>query len=154
MHPWFHSVVKIRVVFLGKTRNPNVRALLEDYRRRIARFAPIEIVEWKTTDGGPWTVAEARGKRGRAPVVLLDAGGKEFTSEELARWLARELASGHQELIFLLGSAEGFTAETKKKATTLLSLSKLTLPHELARVVLLEQLYRAFARLQGHPYPK
>lgn len=146
--------MKLRLVFLGKTRNPHLRALIEDYRQRIARFAPIEVVEWKTTDGGPWTLAEARGKRATAPVVLLDAAGQADTSEEFARWLARQINSGQPQLIFLLGGAEGFAEETKKKATTLLALSKLTLPHELARVVLLEQLYRAFARLHHHPYPK
>lgn len=146
--------MRIRLVLLGKTRNPQLRALIEDYRRRIARFSPIEIVEWKTTDGGPWTLVEARGKRDTAPVVLLDAAGKAFTSEEFARWLARQEATGRQKLVFLLGGAEGFADETKRQADVLLSLSKMTLPHELARVVLLEQLYRAFARLQGHPYPK
>jgi 23S rRNA (pseudouridine1915-N3)-methyltransferase len=146
--------MRIRVVLLGKTRNPHLRALIEDYRRRIARFTPIEVVEWKTTDGGPWTVAEVRGKSGAAPVVLLDAAGKGFTSEEFARWLAQQVNSGRQKLIFLLGGAEGFAEETKRKADVLLSLSKMTLPHELARVVLLEQLYRAWALLREHPYPK
>lgn len=146
--------MKIRLIFLGKTRNPHLRALIEDYRQRIAHFAPIEIVEWKTTDGGPWTLEEARGKHANAPVVLLDAAGQAYTSEEFARWLARQINSGQPRLNFLLGGAEGFAEETKQQATTLLSLSQLTLPHELARVLLLEQLYRAFARLHHHPYPK
>lgn len=146
--------MRLRIVLLGKTRNPHLRVLIEDYHRRIARFAPLEIVEWKTTDGGPWTLAEARGKAGRAPVVLLDAAGKAFTSEEFARWLARQMNRGLKNLIFLLGGAEGFAEETKRQADVLLSLSRMTLPHELARVVLLEQLYRAFALLRNHPYPK
>jgi len=146
--------VKLHLVFLGKTRNPHLKALLDDYRRRIARFSPIEIVEWKTTDGGPWSVAEARGKGDPGPVVLLDAGGQAFTSEEFARWLAKRERSGARKLVFLLGGAEGFADETKKKADELLSLGPMTLPHELARVVLLEQLYRAFAFLRDHPYPK
>lgn len=146
--------MKLRLVFLGKTRNPHLRALIEDYRQRITHFSPIDIVEWKTTDGGSWTVAEARGKQAGAPVVLLDAAGKSHTSDEFARWLARQINSGQNQLIFLLGGAEGFAEETKKKATFLLSLSQMTLPHELARVVLLEQLYRAFALLRDHPYPK
>jgi 23S rRNA (pseudouridine1915-N3)-methyltransferase len=147
--------MRIRLVFLGKTRNPQLRALMEDYRRRIARFTQIEIVEWKTTDGGPWAVAEARSKKEpRAPVVLLDAAGKAFTSEEFARWLAKRINSGLREVVFLLGGAEGFSDETRRQADALLSLSKMTLPHELARVVLLEQLYRAWALLREHPYPK
>lgn len=146
--------MRIRVVLLGKTRNPHLRALIEDYRRRIGHFTPIEVVEWKTTDGGPWTIAEARGKAKSAPVVLLDAAGKALTSEEFARWLARQINSGRQQLVFLLGGAEGFAEQTKQEADVLLSLSKMTLPHELARVVLLEQLYRAWALLREHPYPK
>ncbi|MFQ5664065.1 MAG: 23S rRNA (pseudouridine(1915)-N(3))-methyltransferase RlmH [Terriglobia bacterium] len=146
--------MRIRLILLGKTRNPHFRALIEDYRQRLARFAPIEIVEWKSTDGGPWVIAEARGKSERATLVLLDAAGQASTSEEFARWLAQQMNSGRQKLIFLLGGAEGFPDETKQQADVLLSLSQMTLPHELARVVLLEQLYRAFALLRGHPYPK
>ncbi len=146
--------MRIHLVFLGKTRNPQLKTLLDDYRQRILRFSPIEIVEWKTTDGGPWTVEEARGKGGATPVVLLDAGGKAFTSEGFARWLAKKEHSGARKLVFLLGGAEGFAEETKKKADELLSLGPMTLPHELARVVLVEQLYRAFAFLRDHPYPK
>lgn len=145
--------MKLRLILLGKTRNPHLRALLEDYRERLARFTAIEIVERKSTDAGPLVLEEARGK-GKAPVVLLDAAGREFTSEEFARWLARQLNSGQKALVFLLGGAEGFPEETKQQADVLLSLSKLTMPHELARVVLLEQLYRAFALLREHPYPK
>jgi 23S rRNA (pseudouridine1915-N3)-methyltransferase len=146
--------MRLELVFLGKTRNPHLRALLEDYRRRIGRFSPIEIVEWKATDGGPWSVEKARGTKEPARVVLLDAGGQSFTSEEFARWLGREQAIGRNRLVFLVGGAEGFAPETKRAADALLSLSSLTLPHELARVVLLEQLYRACAFLRGHPYPK
>ena len=146
--------MRLRIVCLGKTRSREIRALIEDYRSRIARFTSIELVEWKATDGGPWVLAEARGKDKAAPVVLLDPAGKEFTSEEFARWLARQMNTGRRTLVFLLGGAEGFEEETRRRADVLLSLSKMTLPHELARVVLLEQLYRAFALLREHPYPR
>lgn len=147
--------MRIRLVFLGKTRNPHLRALIEDYRSRIAHFCPIEIVEWKSTDGGPRVIEQARGKKGAAiPVVVLDAAGKALTSEGFARWLAKHANSGCRELIFLLAGAEGVEAETKRKANVLLSLSPMTLPHELARVVLLEQIYRAWALLREHPYPR
>jgi len=146
--------VRIQLIFLGKTRNPHLRALLDDYQKRIARFSPIEVLEWKTTDGGPWSVAQARGKGDPGPVVLLDAGGKAFNSEDFARWLAKKERSGARKLVFLVGGAEGFAEETKRAADELLSLGPMTLPHELARVVLLEQLYRAFAFLRDHPYPK
>lgn len=146
--------MRIRAVFLGKSRNPHLRALIQDYASRISRFVPIEVTEWKSTDGGPWSIKKARGKDSRAPVILLDAAGKAFSSEEFAGWLGRQMNSSHKQLIFLLGGAEGFAEEAKRQADVLLSLSKMTLPHELARVVLFEQLYRAFALLRDHPYPK
>lgn len=138
--------MKLRLVFLSKTRNPSVRMLLEDYRQRLARFTPLEIIERRTVD--------TRKLAQDGLLVLLDAEGREFTSEEFARWLNRQQASGQRQLTFLLGEAEGFPDAVRRSADVLLSLSKLTFPHELARVLLLEQLYRAFARLHGHPYPK
>ena len=114
----------------------------------------------------------AQGKRGPAPSgagrgglrqlelgpaatwVLLDAGGKQLTSEQFACWLGELRDRGTRELVFLCGDAQGFPDELRQKAHTKLSLSSLTLAHELARVVLAEQLYRAFAILAGHPYPK
>ena len=146
--------MKLRLVFLGKTRNPHLRALIEDYRRRLAHYAPLELVEWKSTEAGPAVLGPARGKSGSGLVVLLDAAGRSFTSQEFAGWIARQLNAGPKQIVFLLGGAEGFPEESKRQADLLLSLSPLTLPHELARVLLLEQLYRAFALLREHPYPK
>jgi 23S rRNA (pseudouridine1915-N3)-methyltransferase len=138
--------MKIRLVFLGKTRNPHLRTLIEDYRQRLARFAPVEILERRS--------AAAAELAADGLLVLLDPAGKEFTSDDLARWLNRQQATGRRQLTFLLGAAEGFSDEMRRSADLLLSLSRFTLPHELARLVLVEQLDRAFARLRGHPYPK
>ena len=138
--------MKIRLVFLGKTRNAHLRALIEEYRRRLTRFTPIEILEQRAATAKTWTQDGL--------LVLLDPAGKEFSSEEFARWLNRQQASGQRALTFVVGDAEGFPEEARRSAHLLLSLSKLTLPHELARLVLIEQLYRAFASLHGHPYPK
>ncbi|MGH9805467.1 MAG: 23S rRNA (pseudouridine(1915)-N(3))-methyltransferase RlmH [Candidatus Acidiferrales bacterium] len=146
--------MRLRIVCLGKTRSREIRALIEDYRLRLAHFTSIELVEWKSTDGGAWVIADARGKEKNAAVVLLDPAGKELNSDEFARWLAKQMNAGRRTLVFLLGGAEGFEEETRRQADVLLSLSKMTLPHELARVVLLEQLYRAFALLREHPYPR
>ena len=87
-------------------------------------------------------------------VVLLDAAGKQFTSEQFARWLAGHRDAGTRELIFLCGDAGGFPEALRRRANAKLSLSTLTLSHELARVLLAEQIYRGFAILSGHPYPK
>jgi 23S rRNA (pseudouridine1915-N3)-methyltransferase len=87
-------------------------------------------------------------------VVLLDADGKQFTSSQFARWLGDLRDRGARELVFLCGDAEGFPEDVRNTARQKISLSTLTMPHEFARVVLAEQIYRAFAILSGHPYPK
>jgi 23S rRNA (pseudouridine1915-N3)-methyltransferase len=89
-----------------------------------------------------------------ATVVLLDDAGKTHTSEQFARWLGTARDRGAREIAFLCGAADGFPDAIAKRATTRRSLSPLTFSHELARAMLAEQLYRAFATLAGHPYPK
>jgi 23S rRNA (pseudouridine1915-N3)-methyltransferase len=142
--------VKIRLVMLGKTRRAELRALLEDYLERLRHHADVEAVEL----GDAKAARRKLQFRPAAAVVLLDAGGKQFTSEQFTRWLAERRDRGTRELVFLCGDASGFPDELRRKATAKLALSTLTLSHELTRVVLAEQLYRAFALLAGHPYPK
>lgn len=84
--------------------------------------------------------------------MLLDGKGKQFSSEELAKFLNEYQDRNTSPLLFGLGPADGFTDQARQAATLVLSLGKMTLAHELARVVLLEQLYRAFTILKGHPY--
>ncbi len=90
--------------------------------------------------------------RTRPTFILLDQGGRQFTSDEIAELLRSQQDRGTQNLIFAIGPADGFTHDARKAADLILSFGKITLPHELARVVLLEQLYRAFTILAGHPY--
>jgi len=142
--------MKIRLVMLGKTRRAELRVLLEDYLTRIRHHAEIEAVELREASAALRKLQVGPA----AVVVLLDAAGKQFTSGQLARWLAERRDHGIRELVFLCGDATGFPQELRRRATQKLSLSALTLSHELARVVLAEQLYRAFALLTGHPYPK
>jgi 23S rRNA (pseudouridine1915-N3)-methyltransferase len=136
---------------LGKTRRGEVHALLDDYAGRINHFAEIEVVALR--DAGPSSLRKLTIDTA-ATVVLLDAAGKQFTSQQFARWLGDLRDRGTRELIFLCGGAEGFPDEIRAKAKQKISLSTLTMPHEFARVVLAEQIYRAFAILAGHPYPK
>jgi 23S rRNA (pseudouridine1915-N3)-methyltransferase len=84
--------------------------------------------------------------------VMLDSRGKQLSSEDLAEFIRDHRDRGTQELIFAIGPADGWSETARKHAGLLLSLGKMTLPHELARVVLAEQLYRAFTILAGHPY--
>lgn len=142
--------MKIRLLMLGKTRRTEMRALLADYATRIRRYAEIEVTEVANSPA-----ALRKIKADSAAIwVLLDAGGRQFTSLEFARWLADQRDRGTRELVFLCGDAEGFPDEFRHRAQATLSLSTMTLPHELARVVLAEQIYRALAILSGHPYPK
>ena len=141
----------IRLLMLGKTRRPEIRALLDDYAVRIRRFAELEMQELR--QDSPASLRRVELTAG-ATVVLLDAGGKEFSSEQFARWLGGCRDRGTRELAFLCGAAGGFPDALARRATMKMSLSPLTFSHELARVMLAEQIYRAFALLAGHPYPK
>jgi 23S rRNA (pseudouridine1915-N3)-methyltransferase len=143
--------MKIRLLMLGKTRRKEMRALLDDYVHRIGRYAEIDVGELR--DGSPAVLRKLKIEPS-ATVVLLDAAGKQFTSQQFARWLGDLRDRGAREIVFLCGDAEGFPADLRAGAKQKLSLSTLTMPHEFARVVLAEQIYRAFAILAGHPYPK
>jgi 23S rRNA (pseudouridine1915-N3)-methyltransferase len=135
---------------LGKTRRPELRAVLDEYVQRIGHSAPIEVTEVRDEAAAIKKLDADRA----ATVVLLDAAGKSFTSEAFAAWLGAQRDRGTRELIFLCGDAEGFPEALRRRAQHKVSLSAMTFSHELARVVLAEQLYRAFAILSGSPYPK
>lgn len=142
--------MRIRLLMLGKTRRPEMRVVVDDYVKRIGRSCPTEITEVRDADAAIKKLDSDRA----ATVVALDAAGKSFDSNELAKWLAELRDRGTRELIFLCGDAEGFPEALRKRAHQKLSLSAMTFSHELARVMLAEQLYRAFAILSGSPYPK
>jgi 23S rRNA (pseudouridine1915-N3)-methyltransferase len=143
--------MKIRLIMLGKTRREEARALFDDYLGRIRRYAETEVNELR--DGTPAALRKLKMEPG-AVVVLLDAGGKQFTSQQFAHWIGSVRDGGTREIVFLCGDASGFPDVLRDAAKQKVSLSTLTMPHEFARVVLAEQIYRAFAILAGHPYPK
>jgi 23S rRNA (pseudouridine1915-N3)-methyltransferase len=142
--------MRIRLLMLGKTRRPEMRAILDDYVKRISRSCPADITEVRDA---PAAIKKLDADRA-STVVLLDIAGKNLDSNALARWLAELRDRGTRELIFLCGDAEGFPDHLRQRAHQKLSLSAMTFSHELARVMLAEQLYRAFAILSGSPYPK
>lgn len=143
--------MKIRLLMLGKTRREECRTLIDDYAARIRRYSDLEITELR--DDSPAALRKTKIDPS-ATIVLLDAAGKQFTSHQFARWLGDIRERATRELIFVCGGAEGFPEDLRAKASQKVSLSTLTMPHEFARVVLAEQVYRAFAILAGHPYPK
>jgi 23S rRNA (pseudouridine1915-N3)-methyltransferase len=142
--------MRLRLLMLGKTRRSELRAVLDDYVKRISRSVPVEVNEVRDADAAIKRLDADRA----ASAILLDAGGKSQDSESLARWLAEQRDRGTREIIFVCGDADGFPDALRKRITQKLSLSPMTYSHELARVMLAEQLYRAFAILSGSPYPK
>jgi len=135
---------------LGKTRRAELRAVIDDYVNRIGRQCPIEISEVRDGEAALKKLEADRA----ATAVLLDAGGKAYSSEALAKWLGELRDRGTRELIFVCGDADGFPQELRERVTTKVSLSPMTYSHELARVMLVEQIYRAFAILSGSAYPR
>jgi 23S rRNA (pseudouridine1915-N3)-methyltransferase len=129
----------------------SAEALFADYAQRIARYVPSDVQRFVTeADMLAWLDRQA----GRAvpQLVLLDSRGKQHSSEDIAALLERLRDSGTQNLIFAVGPASGWSGQARTRANLLLSFGPITLPHELARVVLAEQLYRALTILAGHPY--
>lgn len=142
--------MKIRLAMLGKMRRPELRALLEDYMKRIGRTNPIEINEMRDGEA----VAKKLDADRAAVMILLDAGGKVMDSEAFARWIGEQRDRGTREIVFVCGDADGFPEVIRERVKQRISLSAMTYSHELARVMLAEQIYRAFAILSGSPYPK
>lgn len=143
--------MRIQLLFLGKTRRPEIRALLDDYIARLRRYAEIEIRELRADSSA--SIKRLEFSVG-ATLVLLDAEGKKFSSQQFAEWIGSCRDRGTRELVFLCGASAGFPESLARRSTQRISLSPLTFSHELARVMLTEQIYRAFALLSGHPYPK
>ena len=142
--------MKIRLLMLGKTRRAEMCAVIDDYVKRISRHSPIEVTEVRDGDAAIKKLDADRA----AAVVLLDAAGKNLASNAFAKWLGELRDRGTRELIFICGDADGFPAALRERVPQKISLSPLTFSHELARAMLAEQLYRAFAILSGSPYPK
>ena len=151
----------LRLVWVGKTKSGHLRALIEDYLARLRRFVRCEITELRES-----AMSKARegiedeGKRikgalrSEAFVVLLDIEGREWSSVELAREIEKWQTAGRREVAFVIGGHNGVSDEVTARANLRWSLSRLTLTHEMARVVLVEQLYRAYTIIHGLPYQK
>jgi 23S rRNA (pseudouridine1915-N3)-methyltransferase len=144
--------MKIKVAWIGKTKEPAIQALADEYLKRISRYAEVAGVAVKDEAAILSLATDQRSKKQNShKLVLLDARGSQLSSEEFASFLQREQVNA-LPLLFAVGGSDGFSDETRQRAGFILSLGKMTLPHDLARVVLLEQLYRAFTILAKHPY--
>ena len=156
--------MKLKIVSLIKKQEPEFKAAEQEYLRRISKFAPCELVEIRRAeihedrqDSARILKNEARKLesvlKARAVLVVLDKAGKEYNSEELSTWLAGRMSEGN-ELVFVLGGPLGLSEEIRQRARWKISLSKLTFTHKLARVILLEALYRALEIGRGSRYHK
>ncbi len=154
--------MKVWVAAVGKPRDAALAAAIREYESRAARYWPLEIVEVKEESGrsaGVETVRRKEGERilGRIPpaarVVLCDLGGEQFDSTAFATMLQQQRERA-QDVAFVIGGANGVGDAVRGRAVKRLALAPWTLPHELARLVLAEQLYRAGTIGRGEPYHK
>lgn len=141
--------MKLHVAWVGKTKEHAIQALSAEYLKRIGRYLPVQSHELRTESA---LVDLVTVERTRPFVVLLDSRGKQLSSEEFATFIRDHQERGTQSLLFAVGPADGFDETIRRHASATLSFGKMTLAHELARIVLLEQIYRALTILKGHPY--
>jgi len=139
--------VKIYLYFIGKPKDAHTNAVAADFVSRIARYCPCEMREIRPDRNDPWE------RHPSARKILLDPAGKAMDSAAFAGLISRAEMEGRNQ-VFLIGGHDGLPSEWKARADVLLSLSAMTFPHELTRAMLAEQIYRAFATLRRHPYPR
>jgi 23S rRNA (pseudouridine1915-N3)-methyltransferase len=143
--------VRLHIAWIGRTKSAPIQSLTAEYLKRLARFAACDAHELPS-EAALLKLLEKNTGRTRPALILLDSRGRQLSSEEIANFLEYHQSHDTQELLFAVGPADGWSGATRAAAATVLSFGKITLPHELARVVLLEQLYRGFTILKGHPY--
>jgi len=136
--------LKLLIYYIGKARDGHANAMAEEYIKRSSRFAKCEMREIQPRRFDPFE------KHPAAVKIMLDPAGRKTDSAAFTKLIEQET----RDILFVLGGADGLPAEWRDRADLLISLSPLTMPHELARVVLAEQIYRALTTLRGHPYPR
>ncbi len=140
--------MRITVVAAGKIKEKPLRAVADDYLKRIQRYTTATEIETKDERGLAKAVPVG------ARLVALEVWGKSYSSEQFSEKLESWASTGKGEIAFVIGAAEGIPRELSKAAHEHISLSKMTLPHRLARVVLFEQIYRGLSILRGEPYAR
>jgi 23S rRNA (pseudouridine1915-N3)-methyltransferase len=156
--------MRIKVCWVGKTRSAPISSLMSDYLARLGHLTTIEVVEVpdlskrRSLRGESLLAAEGeeieRALSSENRRIVLDERGTQFSSPEFARWLEAAQVQGTKELAFILGSPEGLDPGLRERAHCRMSLGRMTWTHEMARVLLLEQVYRAFCILRNIPYHK
>ena len=134
--------MKIDLLFIGKPRSAEANTLAEEYGERIGHYCRFRMIRLRDESAAP--------EYPRALKVVFDPAGRQLSSRQFASLIEK----AGRDIAFFVGAAEGFSDAFRASADQVISLGKMTLPHELARVIASEQIYRAFAILNGHPYAK
>ncbi len=148
--------MKIKIAWIGKTKEPAIQSLTDEYLKRLSRYVQVEGLALRDEAallqmcGRAATASKTTGEK--STLVVMDSRGKQFSSEEFARFLGDYQDRNPLPLVLAIGPADGFSEAARSAAQHTISLGRMTLAHELARVVLLEQVYRAFTILKGYPY--
>jgi|SRR5664279_3910864 len=146
------SDVKIHLISIAnRARSDGFDSLAKVYIDRLAPYVKTEATVLRS-EALFFEWAERTRERTPPVLLLLDSRGRQFSSEQFAEWLGKQRDSGKQSLVIAIGPADGWSGQARDRADTLLSLSSMTMPHEMVRLVVAEQLYRAFTILAGHPY--
>jgi 23S rRNA (pseudouridine1915-N3)-methyltransferase len=143
--------VKLTIAWIGKTKNPAIQSLTDEYVKRLREFAEVEGVSLKD-EAALLKLCGRDGRGARRGLILFDSRGRQLSSEEFAQFLRERQERNPVPMVFAIGPADGFSETALKQADSVVSLGKMTIAHELARIVVLEQIYRAFTILKGHPY--
>ncbi len=159
--------MKVKIICVGKIKEKFFRDAIEEYSKRLSKFCQLEICEVQdemtpenASDNEVSKILKKEGERILSKIkdsdflITLEILGKKLTSEELASKISSITLSGHSSIAFVIGGSLGIDDSIKKKASFALSFSDMTFPHQLMRVILLEQIYRAFKINTGEPYHK
>lgn len=152
--------MKVRIAAVGRMKEAHWRAAADEYLKRLRPYATVEVVEAAdrdiSSDPARAVAAEGADLLRAIPdgslVVALDVEGAPMTSEQLAGWFSEAMLRGDSDVTFVIGGSAGLSPDVLARARERLSLSRMTFPHQLARVVLLEQVYRAFRIMRNEPY--
>jgi 23S rRNA (pseudouridine1915-N3)-methyltransferase len=155
--------MKMRFVWVGKTKSAPIRSLVDDYLGRLSKFASVNVRVAKegsgsTTDPARALQVEAQsllaGIEEESVVIVLDEGGRQMSSQDLADYIERQMQSAVKQITFVVGGHAGVHPSVKERANLKLSLGRMTLTHDMARVLLTEQVYRAFTMIRNLPYQR
>jgi 23S rRNA (pseudouridine1915-N3)-methyltransferase len=155
--------MRLRFIWIGKTKRAPIKELVGEYLDRLARFTQVEIVELRDRDDVGTIAQRIIDKEGEDIlartatdpfVIALDERGREMDSLQMAEFIEKHRLTGTKQITFIIGGHSGLSDAVRKRANTVLALSRMTLTHEFARALLVEQVYRAFTIIYDLPYQK